>query len=195
MRHRIRVFLIWSLSIVAVGGALVWLIPAMPATRNDVNQTRRYGPDRSAIVFVNENSEIGLALRWDEREYSPFASFDPLWFPAYVDIDVRDGAVDSFRFYVRTPIPRSEPSHWHPRKWGFHLCRQKSDATPFFEQQTMVGAPCWLVIAALSAYPVNVFFSGPVKRWFRRRRGLCVKCGYRLEGLPDPRCSECGTTF
>lgn len=29
----------------------------------------------------------------------------------------------------------------------------------------------------------------------RRGRGCCGVCGYRLIGLPDPRCPECGETF
>jgi len=36
------------------------------------------------------------------------------------------------------------------------------------------------------------------RRWFppQRRPGLrCVVCGYRLQGLPEPRCPECGSVF
>ncbi len=29
----------------------------------------------------------------------------------------------------------------------------------------------------------------------RRYRGLCLKCGYSLHGLIEPRCPECGTAF
>ncbi len=36
-------------------------------------------------------------------------------------------------------------------------------------------------------------------RWRRRRRrvghGLCLVCGYDLQGLPEPRCPECGRKF
>ena len=30
---------------------------------------------------------------------------------------------------------------------------------------------------------------------FRRKLGLCVKCGYNLKGLTEPRCPECSTSF
>jgi hypothetical protein len=29
----------------------------------------------------------------------------------------------------------------------------------------------------------------------RRRRGHCKNCGYDLQGLPEPRCPECGSPF
>lgn len=46
-----------------------------------------------------------------------------------------------------------------------------------------------------AAYPVIAFIRGPARRWRRRRKGLCVKCGYDLTGLPEPRCPECGSSI
>lgn len=48
-------------------------------------------------------------------------------------------------------------------------------------------------------YPI-VFFGVPLviaarrgwRKRDRRRRGLCLGCGYDLRGLPEPRCPECG---
>ena len=44
-----------------------------------------------------------------------------------------------------------------------------------------------------AAYPTLAFIRGPLRRYRRRKRGLCVKCGYNLTGLMEPRCPECGT--
>ena len=56
-----------------------------------------------------------------------------------------------------------------------------------------IVTPAWFPPALLGAYPVWACMRGPVRRWWRRRRGRCTSCGYMLYGLPEPRCPECGT--
>ncbi len=53
--------------------------------------------------------------------------------------------------------------------------------------------PCWAVFLLTSAWPVIAFIRGPWRRSGRRVRGLCLRCGYNLTGLVEPRCPECGT--
>jgi hypothetical protein len=54
----------------------------------------------------------------------------------------------------------------------------------------------WLIPASFSIYPLFVVgLAGALRRRRRRRKGLCVKCGYDLTGLPQRRCPECGTEF
>ncbi len=43
--------------------------------------------------------------------------------------------------------------------------------------------------AAILAAPLIVF---PVRRWRRRQRGRCMRCGYEGGGLADNPCPECG---
>ena len=52
-----------------------------------------------------------------------------------------------------------------------------------------------------SAWWLLLFTPGAVKRWRRRRKGCCIKCGYDLQGSPEVRdhksevsvvCPECG---
>ena len=51
-----------------------------------------------------------------------------------------------------------------------------------------IHVPFWIPAVLLAAYPGLV----SVRRWRRRKRGLCLKCGYDLRGSPGPRCPECG---
>jgi hypothetical protein len=54
-------------------------------------------------------------------------------------------------------------------------------------------AVLWPAIPLLGAFPLVAFFRGPLRRYRRQRRNLCVQCGYNLTGLIEPRCPECGT--
>lgn len=49
--------------------------------------------------------------------------------------------------------------------------------------------PLWGLCPVLGAYPTLVLFRGPI-----RRRGLCLKCGYDVRLLTEPRCPECWTS-
>ena len=53
--------------------------------------------------------------------------------------------------------------------------------------------PYWMAITFLVAYPTIAFVRGPLRRWRRRRKGFCLKCGYNLTGNVSGVCSECGT--
>ena len=57
------------------------------------------------------------------------------------------------------------------------------------------GAPFWALATVTLLWPLCAFLSGPVRRRRRRKRGLCVACGYNLQGLTDARCPECGREF
>ena len=56
----------------------------------------------------------------------------------------------------------------------------------------VASCPVWVVLMVYAAYPVLVFIRGPLRRRRRRKHGLCVRCGYNLTGLAEPRCPECG---
>jgi len=58
---------------------------------------------------------------------------------------------------------------------------------------TTVVFPVWGVLLLLWAYPAFMFARGPLRRYRRRRRGLCTQCGYSLTGNISGICPECGT--
>ena len=67
-----------------------------------------------------------------------------------------------------------------------------NDADPLFlttiEQRLTLVVP----LMVFSAYPAISFIRGPLRRWRRRRKGLCLKCGYDLTGNVTGVCPECG---
>lgn len=58
---------------------------------------------------------------------------------------------------------------------------------------TRILCPTWFLIMMLSSYPTVAFMRGPMRRYWRRNRGLCVKCGYNLKGNLSGICPECGS--
>ena len=55
-----------------------------------------------------------------------------------------------------------------------------------------LSVPAFYVLPIVWLYPFTKFCRGPLRHFRRRRRGLCLKCGYDLTGVPEPRCPECG---
>lgn len=55
------------------------------------------------------------------------------------------------------------------------------------------GFPLWKPVTLLVSYPATAIIRGPLRRWRRRRKGLCLKCGYDLTGNESGICPECGT--
>ena len=80
-------------------------------------------------------------------------------------------------------------SRFAPPLWSPHILHND------FGQLLWVSLPLWMP----TFFFVIVFFFSydPLLRSRRKRKklGLCVKCGYDLTGLPEPRCPECNTQF
>lgn len=57
---------------------------------------------------------------------------------------------------------------------------------------THIAFPLSLSTFLLAITGTVPIVSGPVKRWHRKRIGLCVHCGYNLAGNRTGRCPECG---
>ena len=55
-----------------------------------------------------------------------------------------------------------------------------------------IYSPMGALMVLLAAYPAIAFIRGPFRRWRRRRKGRCLRCGYNLEGNESGTCPECG---
>lgn len=71
------------------------------------------------------------------------------------------------------------------RSWGFHVGGDRF-------QIWFVEIALFTVAFLLAVYPSLAFIRGPVRRYRRRRRGLCARCGYNLTGNVSGVCPECG---
>ena len=62
-----------------------------------------------------------------------------------------------------------------------------------------IGLPCWAAIL-LFLYWVPFLMRGPLRKHLRETLvangiAVCLRCGYDLRSLDDPRCPECGAPF
>lgn len=79
-------------------------------------------------------------------------------------------------------------------RFGFVLERYESlPNPPIFIDGWALQVPFWCPVILFLAYPTLAFLRGPVRRYRRRKRGLCVRCGYNLTGNVSGVCPECGT--
>ncbi len=81
------------------------------------------------------------------------------------------------------------PEEWHYLYFGFST-QGFMIRGGFFVRG--VGFPIWFPVAVFAAYPIIAFIRGPLRRRRRRRKGLCVPCGYNLTGNESGVCPECG---
>ena len=86
---------------------------------------------------------------------------------------------------------------WHKKAPGlFHLAFQASTVAPgeleHRYQLWCLSIHLWIISLLLLAYPAIAFIRGPYRRHRRRKKGLCLKCGYNLTGNTSGVCPECG---
>jgi hypothetical protein len=95
-------------------------------------------------------------------------------------------------------VPFLNQPPWHVIYMGFgvaHIFYSPSHNPQYKESvwhnEYSICLPYWFIAAMLLLYPIAK--TGlVVRRWTRRRKGCCTKCGYDLRGTPH-RCPECGT--
>lgn len=72
-------------------------------------------------------------------------------------------------------------------------CRASTAGCAFGTGRTyMLGLPLWMMLLSLGWLPF-LLVRNRLRSLRRRRRGLCLKCGYNLQGNTSGRCPECGT--
>jgi len=89
--------------------------------------------------------------------------------------------------------PSRPPPEWHWGGVGFRVDQFFMPRGVFIVR--CIEAPFWFAFIAFLGYPLFSLVSGRYRQVQRRKKGLCMKCGYCLLGLNERRCPECGNAF
>ena len=90
-------------------------------------------------------------------------------------------------------VDSAEPPVDWSGKWFGYARSEAYNARPDLWQVHFVYGPFWAPAALLALYPASAFARGRLRRYHRRRRGLCPRCGGDPTGSVSGRCPDCGT--
>ena len=147
----------------------------------------------AAAIWVLSSTTVGKSLFADSV---PMRSYDfRLTCPRVGSIAVVSCRLVTVEELSRIParVRISGVRYWYERL-GFEIVtRSSSGPKPpevFYSKGFMF--PAWLPFIVFGTYPTIAFVRGPLRRWRRRREGLCLKCAYDLTGNVSGVCPECG---
>ncbi len=164
---------------------------------------------RSGQWFVNiENWEgvTRLSIGW-RSDWEPLSQSYDAWKKQLGPLRgtcIPEETSDSFRVLRSHAIHRSRGSEISLISWVYFGSSRGQRMPPPPDREALATwifgkAPTtwaisalWVLGVVLAAYPSCALMFGPVRRWRRRRRGLCVGCGYNLTGNVSGVCPECG---
>lgn len=168
---------------------------------------------RKAIIVVLTLGVVASVALGLVSYYKPWTWQSDL-VPVWVLFEVKEGTVEGLYSYpIPVPPVRRAPKSWQALGFAYlersnvrvHELRAVSglvdpacfrryeDSAVLHCRTFRVEFPFWAPVIVLVAYPTIAFIRGPLRRWRRRRRGLCVKCGYDLTGNVTGVCPECAT--
>jgi hypothetical protein len=101
-------------------------------------------------------------------------------------------------YVYQRPLSAITDTFYHKRRLGFEIVVADSHVEypntgkVWAEFAVRIDVPIWCPCALFAAYPAIAFIRGPVRRYRRRKRCCCLKCGYNLTGNVSGVCPECG---
>ena len=136
-----------------------------------------------------------------------------MWFWGELDADaIRDGAPYGYAWVGWGASRHLSLSHvqyldrpsalWKKRSsgpgWAYQTSVGQNLPTGLYfrSHKIMLSFVVLIVMFVLfAAYPTLALIRGPLRRWRRRKRRLCLRCGYDLRGNVSGVCPECGTAI
>ncbi len=154
---------------------------------------------RKTIIVVLTLAAVGTGLAWGlshivvgevfkDGSDPGFSWGDPRYPHEGLFLAVTEGAI----VIVRAPEWDYERQQWTRGVYWDWVTMLRSVIDPR-NSATVSGVevPMGFLFVLFASYPTIAFIRGPLRRRRRRKRGLCLTCGYDLRGSPE-RCPECG---
>ena len=148
---------------------------------------------RKAVIILLTLAAVATVVLWirDGLTRTP----ETLWRPTLSDdaatfVVVSDGSIDFVLATCSVYLSQYE-SRYEVAGFTLQIYEPGEPVCSSFNLQ--VGVPIWFLFVLFAAYPTIAFIRGPVWRYWRCRKGLCVKCGYNLTGNVSGVCPECGS--
>ena len=155
---------------------------------------------RKAIIVGMTLGAVGSMALHFFSFYRPII-YDRGWVAVYLhpltlNIILYEGRVqppDAIRWWLTEPGLQAQPSSpLHPIIPVNRSPRYFQFWRRFAGNTTCISVPLLGLAILFSSYPTIAFIRGPLRRWRRKKKGLCLKCGYDLTGNVTGVCSECG---
>ena len=126
------------------------------------------------VVLVTSDDNRVISGSEDSFRYLPLNKWTYMIGPDFGPDSRPSGVSGSFQVTWR------QRGVMNPGIWGstFHI--------------TSLTSSFWLPVLAAVLYPTIAFIRGPLRRYRRRKKGLCLECGYDLTGNVTGVCSEYG---
>ena len=149
---------------------------------------------RKAIIVVLTLGAVGIGGACIASHIAPCGGFWELSDTWFFTFDLSNGNASCFVTHDSTAPPQRGFSI------GLHPFVGKPSWCDFgvysYNKRGFIHSgllfPLWSLLALLAIYPVIAFIRGLLRRWRRRRKGLCIRCGYNLAGNVSRVCPECG---
>jgi hypothetical protein len=160
-----------------------WNVRFLLGSRTEIHVYR----DRVLVSVAGSNGELAKVFLWDGVVHLAFARR-----AAYDEHPIKCFSAEWRGYGCWCSQPIVTATHGYVDANGRWIDRL--DNTAYVVRWFVVRVPLWFLAAVFGAYPTwQLALWGRKIR--RRRRGLCVYCGYDLRGLVEPRCPECGMAF
>ena len=186
----LHIFLVAALIGASLGSIGLWVHSYMNCL------PRSYAPEKMEMILglrKYARSECGM-LQPEEMSRILFGLWEHLKLGDRVALRV-DTCTGRFWLRLSVGIQAGAPVQASKVLWrglGYERWKWTTSSRTEYEVSE-IAAPIGLLAIAFIAYPLFAFARGPLRRYRRRRRNQCIKCGYDLTGNVSGVCPECGT--